>query len=98
MCIYNVKIDDQVLEMAKPLFKGDSAMQAWLEETLHKALLEYMRQYGTVKHDSDESVYMRVKALENDPLGILKLGTILKPSKFSAEELRDEYISEKYGV
>ena len=98
MCTLSVKMDDKVIEQAKTLFKGDSAMQAWLEETLHKALLEYMRQYGTVKQDSDESVYMRVKALENDPLGILKLGTILKPSKYSAEELRDEYISEKYGV
>ncbi|MBR5747514.1 MAG: hypothetical protein IKY01_01865 [Prevotella sp.] len=98
MCTYNVKIDDQVLEQAKPLFEGDSAMQAWLEDTLHKALLDYMRQYGAIKHDADESVYKQVKALENDPLGLLKLGSVLKPSQYSAEELRDGYISEKYGV
>lgn len=39
-----------------------------------------------------------VMALENDPEGFLKLGAVLKPSPYSAEELRDEYISEKYGV
>ena len=99
MCTYNVKIDDQVLEQAKPLFDGDSAMQAWLEDTLHKALLEYMRQYGAIKHDVGENVvYKQVKALEDDPLGLLKLGSVLKPSLYSAEELRDGYVSEKYGV
>ena len=39
-----------------------------------------------------------VMALENDPEGFLKLAAVLKPSPYSAEELRDEYISEKYGV
>lgn len=98
MCTYHVRIDDAVLEQVKPHFSGDAAMQSWIEGVLHHALLDYVAQLGELPISHSEHVFQQVKALESDPDGLLKLGNILKPSKLSAEELRDGYISEKYGV
>ena len=46
----------------------------------------------------NKRIYQQIKALEKDPMGFLKLSSVLKPSKYSVEDLRDEYISEKYGI
>ena len=45
-----------------------------------------------------EQICRQVKALGDTPEGIFNLHTVLKPSKYSAEELMDEYLSDKYGV
>lgn len=42
--------------------------------------------------------YPMGKALGDTPEGFFNLHTVLKPSKYSAEELMDEYLSDKYGV
>ena len=98
MCRYSLAIDDALMEEVKPHIDSDVAVQAWLEELLHKALVSYAAQFATESRNRGKKVVEQLKALENDPEGFFKLGTILKPSKYSAEELRDEYISEKYGV
>lgn len=98
MCRYSLAIDDTLMEEVKPHIDGDVAVQAWLEEVLHKALLSYAEQFASEPRNRGRDVVEQLKALENDPEGFFKLGTILKPSKYSAEELRDEYIKEKYGV
>ena len=100
MCTYNVKIEDEVMEMVKPHFDGDAALRIWIERQLEKVMKEYAMQFrvSSSAEDKSEEIYQRVKALEQDPRGLFKLGSILKPSKYSAEELRDEYISEKYGI
>ena len=100
MCTYNVKIEDEVMEMVKPHFDDDAALRAWIERQLEKVMREYAMQFivSPAADDKSEDIYQRVKALEQDPRGLFKLGSILKPSKYSAEELRDEYISEKYGI
>lgn len=100
MCTYNVRIEDEVMEMVRPHFDGDAALRVWIESQLDKAMKEYAMQFVTSPsaEDKSEDIYQRVKALEQDPRGLFKLGSILKPSQYSAEELRDEYLSEKYGI
>lgn len=96
MCTYHIRIDDAVLEEVKPHFTGDTALTSWIEEVLHQALISYAAQFKA-QSAYNEDVYLQVKALESDPDGLFKLGKILKPSKYSIEELRDGYIKEKYG-
>ena len=100
MCTYHVKIDDKVGEMVRPHFNGDAALTNWIEKLLEKAMLEYALQFATSPsiEDKNERIYKQIKALEKDPQGIFKLGSVLKPSKYSAKELCDRYISEKYGI
>ena len=99
MCRYNIAIDDALMEEVKPYIGRDITVQAWLEELLRNALLSYVAQFAEADvSNQDKSIVEQLKSLENDPDGLFKLDGILKPSKYSAEELRDEYLSERYGI
>ena len=90
MYTYNIRIDDAIVSRAKKLFGGEKAMQIWIEDVLNKALLSYTSQASKPKPIDSEEVYLQVKALENDPNGLLKLGSVLLPSPYSADELKQE--------
>jgi hypothetical protein len=90
MYTYNIRIDDAIVSRAKKVFGGEKAMQIWIEDVLNKALLNYTSQASKPKSIDSEEVYLQVKALENDPNGLLKLGSVLLPSPYSADELRQE--------
>ena len=90
MYTYNIRIDDAIVSRAKKVFGGEKAMQIWIEDVLNKALLSYTSQASKPKPIDSEEVYLQVKALENDPNGLLKLGSVLLPSPYSADELKQE--------
>lgn len=46
MCRYNIAIDDALMEEVRPHIDRDVAVQAWLEELLRKALLNYTAQFA----------------------------------------------------
>ena len=98
MCRYNLVVDDTLMEEVRPHIDENVAVQTWLEEMLRKALLGYVEQLSMESKTRSERICEQVKALGDTPEGFFGLHTVLKPSKYSAEELRDEYISEKYGV
>ena len=98
MCRYNIAIDDALMEEVKPHIGKDVEIQSWLEEMLHKALMSYAAQFASMPQNHSEQIYRQLEALGDTPEGFFNLHTVLKPSHYTAEELRDEYISEKYGV
>lgn len=98
MTRYSIGIDDALMEEVKPHIGKDIAIQIWLEEMVHNALLSYAAQFATESKSRSERICQQVKALGDTPEGFFALHTVLKPSMHSPEELRDEYISEKYGV
>lgn len=102
MCTLSVKMDDKVMSQVKPLFDDDTSMNHWIETVLLNAMLEFAAQHEDWKKRARENAELlaRLKELENDPDGLLKLGGILgKPKKgFSWEELREEATFEKYGI
>lgn len=98
MCRYNLAVDDTLMEEVRPHIGENVAVQTWLEEMLRKALLSYVEQLSMESKTRSERICEQVKALGDTPEGFFGLHTVLKPSKYSAEELRDEYVSEKYSV
>lgn len=99
MCTGYIKVSDEVMEMVKPHFEDDKELWTWVEKVVDQAMKDFAAQFkSAMKESENERIFQQIKALENDPEGFFKLSGILKPSKYSAEELRDEYISEKYGV
>lgn len=98
MCRYNIAVDDTLMEEVRPHIGENVAVQSWLEEMLRKALESYLEQLAKESKIRSEQICQQVEALGDTPEGFFNLHTVLKPSKYSAEELIDEYLSEKYGV
>ena len=98
MCRFNIAVDDALLEEVRPHIGEEVAVQSWLEEMLRKALVSYVEQFSKESKARSEQICQQVKALGDTPEGFFGLHTVLKPSRYSADELKDEYISEKFGV
>lgn len=102
MCVVNVKMDDKAFELLRPCFNGDTAMQVWLEKTLHKAVIEYTEEFrGRRERESERTkVLQKLQMLKDNPNADIEMGGILgKPRKgFSWDKLREDAIYEKYGV
>ena len=100
MSTYNVRINDAVVQRVKSHFNNEADMRHWIEYEIERVMVDYAERLSPFQYDysRDEQIYRQVKALENDPPALSKLGAILKPSQYSAEELLDDYVSEKYGV
>ena len=102
MCTYNVRLDDAVLEKARPHFNGEEAMQMWIEKQLHKALIAYTNQVEKEErlNVEKEELLQRIDSLKDGMKGLSALAGILgNPGpNFSWEKLRDEALAEKYGI
>ena len=98
MCRYYLTVDDALIEKVRPHIDKNVAIQSWLEDMLQMALMNYAEQFSKESKIRSEQICQQVKALGDTPEGFFNLHKVLKPSRYSAEELKDEYISEKYGV
>lgn len=97
MCTYNVRVDDHVLELMKPHFDNDKALQLWIERQLQKVMWEYAAQFEKPMEHNDR-LLEQLLALDNSPEGFLKLDKVLPPSISSIEELKEDAFSDKYGI
>lgn len=102
MCRYNLSfsIDDRVVDVVRPNLGGDKALEAWMIRMLRKAMSDYARELRAQSESAadGEELLRRLKALPNTPEGFLQLDTVLRPSKTSIAELREEAYAEKYGI
>lgn len=99
MRTYNVKIDDAMYRSMQPYFKGEDAMQAWIEKQLHNVFVQFVREQSAPKPTTEANdVLEKLEAIKEDPDGFFMLGGFMADSKSTAEELLDEALSEKFGI
>ena len=102
MCTVEIKMDDAVMNRIKPHFAADQDMMLWIEKKKKKAMIEYAEEVESkeLKKQEAQKLLERLEALKNDPDGFFKMGGILgKPKEpFSWDELREEALSDKYGI
>ena len=84
------------MNLAKSHFKGEEALQLWIEKQLDRVLWDYVSQFED-KGDGDD-LLQKLEALDDSPEGFLMLDTVLTPSKSSVDELREDAYLEKYGI
>lgn len=97
MCRFNLSLNDTIVEDMRPHFDGDKALESWMVEQLEYVMLEYMAQFRKPSEGNDR-LLEKLQALDDSPEGFLMLDSVLKPSSFSMEELREDAYIEKYGI
>ena len=60
MCIGNIKINDEVMEMVRPHFEGDKELWAWVENVVDQAMKDYAAQFTSALKDSHHSTLLKI--------------------------------------
>ena len=93
-----MSFNDAVVDEMRPHFADEKAMLMWMQAGMERMMREYAAQFRNRTATDGTELLRKLQAIPNTPEGFLALHTVLKPSSYSAEELRNEYISEKYGI
>ena len=95
MCAYTFTFDDKLIDSIRPRFANETAMKNWLQKEMELILIYHA---DTPNKQSKKEILDKIMALKHDKDGLFKLPYILPPSKYTDEELIDEYLEEKYGL
>jgi len=101
MCSYTISLDDQLVNTFSSHFTSNETMREWMQKEMESAIRHYneVAERKAKKHIDNQSAKKLQKLASGEAKGGLKdLRGIMSMSKTSAEELYDDYISEKYGV
>ena len=76
----------------------EKARLMWIQVQMEQMMREYTARNKKKSVVDGDELLRNLKALPNTPEGFLKLDTVLRPSRFSIEELKEEAYLEKYGI
>lgn len=101
MCSYTISLDDQLVNTLSTHFTSNETMREWMQREMEAAIRHYNEAAGQKAKKLGE--YQAAKKLHKLATGEAKGGLkdlrgIMSMSKATAEELYDEYITEKYGI
>lgn len=92
-----MSFNDAVVDEVRPHFADEQKMLLWLQGQMEELMRQYAAQFRKPTVDGKQ-LLSQLRALPDSAEGFLQLDTVLRPSKSSIEELREEAILEKYGV
>ena len=101
MCTYSFTLDDKLLESISPEFSSRQSMESWLQREFELLVRHHAeRVTAASKEKRKDELARRILALEDcqGSEGFYNMGGLFSDSKMSVQELRDEYVSEKYGI
>ena len=99
MCTYSISIDDTLIEQLKPTLNANEDVNDWMQRQIELAVLQYVLQFKSksVRQESINRI-IGISETDGDAVSFRDLEGILPPFQTSIEDLRDEYITEKYGL
>ncbi len=86
MCTYNISLDDHLVSQLRPCMNDGVDVQEWLQKQVQMLVVNTL-----MTHPAQSHVHKTHTHALSDFRGILQ-------SNLSANQMRDEYIEEKYGV
>lgn len=89
MCTYNISIADSLAQQARETFGNNEDMSMWMQQQIEHLLIQYVMKEKSRKQRKADSV--NHKHALSEFRGILE-------SKESFSKVREDYISEKYGI
>lgn len=95
MCTVSIKVNDALLKKALGNMEGNVEIAEWMQQQIEAIL--FRMALASEKSESIQRILSFSKA-DGDVVSLCDLEGILPATNISFEELRDEYISEKYGV
>ena len=101
MCTYTFTLDDRLIDRISPQFQGQEAMRQWLQQELELLIVQRAEKMANVLKPQDKEA-ARQRILEftsgkrKTTLADLK-GVMAEATK-SIEEMRSDYLTEKYGL
>ena len=101
MCTYTFTLDDKLVESISPEFSSRQSMESWLQREFELLVRHHAeRVKASSKEKRKDDLVKRIMALDgcSGSEGFYNMGGLFSDSKMSLQELRDEYVSEKYGV
>jgi hypothetical protein len=99
MCTYSISIEDNLIEQLRPTLGTDKDVNGWMQRQVELAVLQYVQQlkYRSKRQDSIQRI-IAISEADGSTVSLRDLEGILPDPQTSFEDLRDEYINEKYGV
>ena len=99
MCTYNISIEDTLVEQLRPAIGSEGDVGGWVQRQVELAVLRHVRQLRT-HNDRQDSMQRLLDFAAADPstVTLADLEGILPAPQTPIEDLRDEYVSEKYGI
>ncbi len=79
-------------------FVDEKARLMWVQVQMEQMMREYTAPNKKKSVVDGDELLRKLKTLPNTPEGFLQLDTVLRPSRFSIEELKEEAYLEKYGI
>lgn len=99
MCTYSISIEDALVEQLKPSLGSDNDVKKWMQHEIELAVLRYVQQlHGKSMEQDSRRRIMALSEADGSTISLCDLEGILPAPQSSFEDLRNEYINEKYGV
>ena len=101
MCTYTFTLDDRLVDKISPQFKGQEAMRQWLQQELELLVVRRAERTANGQNSQDKEL-ARKRILEltsgKRKTTLADLKGIMAGAMHSVEEMRSDYLSEKYGL
>lgn len=99
MCTYNISIDDTLIEQLRPSLGTDGDVHEWMQRQIELAVLRYVLQLkgDSMRQETIQRIIGISKA-DGNAISLRDLEGILPANQTPFDDLRDEYISEKYNL